>query len=350
MKIDTRFRVAGPTETRGDDRDDGTSGDPAHDRPRILLADDNYFFRVGLRSLLADYEVEIVGEAGNGWEAVEQADALHPDIVLMDLRMPQLGGLEAARLIREHHPDTQAIILSAYDDPELRHGNDGATVADYLVKGSRPESIREALVAAYGAPVPDAPAPNGAEPDEEDVLQRLTAAQMQLATLRRATRDPDRRAALDELEHAVEIGIEGLRDMVFEIRPPALQTQGLGTTIEGLLARHAGACGYRWSVQDRLVSQPPAGLYGVALGIAREAIDNIRLHSEAQVVCVSLEERGGAIYIEIVDDGRGLSPADLSDNAVGLAAMRSRAEDVGGWCRIWSLPGAGTTVKIWLPR
>lgn len=318
--------------------------------PRVLLADDNYFFRAGLKSLLADYAVEIVGEAGNGWEAVEQADAVHPDIVLMDLRMPQLGGLEAARLIREHQPDTQVIILSAYDEPELRSGTEDGSVIDYLVKGSRPELIHEALVAAYGAPVPPVPALDPADPaNQDEALQRLTAAQMQLATLRRDTHDPHRQAALDELEQAVEIGIEGLRDLVFEIRPPALERRRLGVTIEGLLARHAETCGYQWSVQDRLASQPPEGLYGVALGIAREAIDNVRQHAEAETVSVSLDERDGGIYVEVADDGCGLSPSDLSDAAVGLAAMRSRAEEVGGSCRIWSLPGAGTTVKLWLP-
>lgn len=118
--------------------------------------------------------------------------------------------------------------------------------------------------------------------------------------------------ALDELEQAVEIGIEGLRDLVFEIQPPALGRRRLGVAIEGLLARHADTCGYRWSVQDRLPSQPE-GLYGVALGVAHEAIDNVRQHAQAETVSVSLQERDGGIYVEVVDDGRGLSPSDLSE-------------------------------------
>lgn len=318
--------------------------------PRVLLADDNYFFRAGLKTLLAAYEVEVVGEASNGWEAVEQADILHPDIVLMDLRMPQLGGVEAARLIREHQPDARVIIFTAYDEPELRVGTEDGSVLEYMVKGSRPELIHEALFAAYGAPVPPVtPVDPESTINQDEALQRLTAAQMHLATLCRETKSPDRRAALEQLEQAVEVDIEELRDLMFEIRPPALAHRELGAAIESLLAHHAQSCGYQWTMQDRLRSQPPQETYNVALGIAREAIDNVRQHANATNVTVSIEESDEGISLEVVDDGRGLTPSDLSDAAVGLAAMRSRAEEFGGSCRIWSLPGAGTTVRLWLP-
>lgn len=347
----TQNRVAGRTETRVVIGIELTSATLPAVGPRVLLVDDNYFFRAGLKTLLAAYAIQVVGEAGNGWEAVEQADALRPDIVLMDLRMPQLGGVEAARLIREHQPHTQVIILTAYDEPEFRDGTEDGSVVGYLVKGSRPESIHEALVAAYGAPVPAVTPIDPADPaNQDEALQRLTAAQMHLATLRRDAHGPDQQAAFEALEDAVEIDIRGLRDLVFEIQPPTLEPRGLATAIESLLARHAETCGYQWTVHDELPTQPRQTIYSAALGITREAIDNIRQHAEATTVRVALEERrGGGIRIEIVDDGRGLKPSDLSDAAVGLAAMRSRAEEFGGSCRIWSLPGAGTTVKLSLP-
>jgi len=326
---------------------------PPERRPRVLLADDNSFFRVGLRGLLMDYEVDVVGEARNGQEAVELAEELRADIVLMDQQMPRLDGIQAAKLIAQRSPAARVIILTAYDEPELRRDADEADVAAFLVKGSRSEPLHDALVAACDQVRPVAEEPSADEfdaaPVQEDALQQLTATQINLSVLRGRVEGPQQSARLDELEQAVEIGIEDLRDLVFEIRPPALEGHGLGIALEALLARHADEGGYRYEVDDRLTSAPPAILYGVALGIAREAIDNVYRHARADNVTLTLDERDGGLYVEIGDDGRGLAPSDLSDQAIGLSSMRSRAEDAGGWCRIWSLPGAGATIKFWLP-
>ncbi|MEX2274018.1 MAG: response regulator [Actinomycetota bacterium] len=336
-----------------DPADEPTAPAQRHARPRVLLADDNSFFRVGLRGLLMDYEVDVVGEARNGREAVEQAEALRADIVLMDLRMPRLGGIEAAKLIAERSPDTRVIILTAYDEPELRRDADEAAVAAFLVKGSRSESLHEALIAACDNVRPVAEEPSADDFDAveggEDALQQLTATQINLSVLRGRVEGEEQTARLDELEQAVEIGIEDLRDLVFEIRPPALEGHGLGIALEALLARHADDGGYHYEVDDRLTSAPPATSYGVALGIAREAIDNVHRHAHAANVSLTIEERDEGLYVEVSDDGQGLAPSDLSDDALGLSSMRSRAEDAGGWCRIWSLPGAGATIKFWLP-
>jgi DNA-binding NarL/FixJ family response regulator len=83
---------------------------------RLLIADDHPLFRDGLRSLLEARGIEVVGEARNGREAVDQARALQPDVVLMDLSMPQLNGLAATRLLSAEQPDVKVVILTASED------------------------------------------------------------------------------------------------------------------------------------------------------------------------------------------------------------------------------------------
>ena len=83
---------------------------------RLLIADDHPLFRDGLRSLLEARGMEVVAEARNGREAVEQARRWQPDVVLMDLSMPEMNGLAATRLLSAEQPDTKVVILTASED------------------------------------------------------------------------------------------------------------------------------------------------------------------------------------------------------------------------------------------
>src|SRR5580765_8475308 len=83
----------------------------------VLLADDHQIVREGFRSLLAhENDIEVIGEAANGREAVQLTRKLHPAVVVMDIAMPMLNGLEATRQIRKDFPDTKVLILSAHSD------------------------------------------------------------------------------------------------------------------------------------------------------------------------------------------------------------------------------------------
>ena len=83
---------------------------------RVVIADDHALFRDGLRSLLEARGVDVAAEARNGREAVDRARALHPDVVLMDLTMPVMGGLEATRLISAELPDVKVVVLTASEE------------------------------------------------------------------------------------------------------------------------------------------------------------------------------------------------------------------------------------------
>lgn len=102
---------------------------------RVLIVDDDEGIRLALRDLLGEEGFEIAGIASDGEEAVRLAMLAEPDVILMDMRMPGMDGLAAARSIREADPIAQVVILSAYDDPAFTEGAEEVGVYGYLVKG-----------------------------------------------------------------------------------------------------------------------------------------------------------------------------------------------------------------------
>jgi DNA-binding NarL/FixJ family response regulator len=113
--------------------------------PGVLLVDDEPRLRGQLGAVLGDYGITVLGEAGNGREGVELARRLRPDVVLMDLRMPELDGIAATRLLSELLPATAVVVLSAYDDPALVREAREAGASAYLVKGCRAGQLVEAV-------------------------------------------------------------------------------------------------------------------------------------------------------------------------------------------------------------
>jgi DNA-binding NarL/FixJ family response regulator len=114
-------------------------------RARILIVDDHEVVRQGLRALLEKVEGwSVCGEAANGREAVEQAAALKPEVVLLDLGMPELNGLEAARRISKAHPRCAIVVLSAYQEDAVVRDVIAAGVRGYVLKS---ESARDLALA-----------------------------------------------------------------------------------------------------------------------------------------------------------------------------------------------------------
>lgn len=113
---------------------------------RALLADDHPVVRSGLRALLSTIEgIELVGEAADGEEAVRETQLLRPDVVLMDIRMPGSGGIEAIRRIRAAVPGTAVLVLTMYDDDATVLTAMQAGARGYLLKGAEQEEIVSAV-------------------------------------------------------------------------------------------------------------------------------------------------------------------------------------------------------------
>jgi NarL family two-component system response regulator LiaR len=112
----------------------------------VLLADDHTIVRSGVRALLStEPDIEVVGEVGNGAEAVAQAEALRPDVILMDLVMPGLSGIEATRQITASLPGTRVLVLTSFAADENVFPAIKAGALGYLLKDSGPDELVRAI-------------------------------------------------------------------------------------------------------------------------------------------------------------------------------------------------------------
>src|SRR5439155_21345717 len=117
--------------------------------PRVLLVEDDQANRRRIRNILADEGIVVVAEASDGAAGSQLVRELEPDVVLMDLRMPFMGGLEATRLIKEKLPLTQVIILTSYEGPLPSRSAEQAGAYAYLVKGCSAQLLREMIFQAW---------------------------------------------------------------------------------------------------------------------------------------------------------------------------------------------------------
>jgi DNA-binding NarL/FixJ family response regulator len=115
--------------------------------PRVVVVDDHPVFRQGLRTLLEDLGVEVVAEAADGDSGVEEVRRHRPDVVLMDLQMPGVSGVEATRRLVAEAPDTKVLVLTMVQDDHVVHAAIQAGALGYLLKGAGQEEIARALAA-----------------------------------------------------------------------------------------------------------------------------------------------------------------------------------------------------------
>ena len=160
---------------------------------KVLIVDDHTLFRQGLRKLLDAYEeIEVVGEASNGGEAVSKVGEVNPNLVLMDIKMPRMDGIECIKLIRENYPHLNIVALSMYDDAEyvLKAINAGASgylqkdvSADRLVdvvkqvhEGNKPVvylMVSSETLRGIATVIPDANKSKGISEQERRVLKLM---------------------------------------------------------------------------------------------------------------------------------------------------------------------------------
>ncbi|HLA92878.1 MAG TPA: PAS domain-containing protein [Actinomycetota bacterium] len=182
----------------------------------------------------------------------------------------------------------------------------------------------------------------------DDSIQVMSAADIRAQSLARQITDPELRAEADELRETIRVAVDRLRHLLFELRPPALDREGLVSALRAYSSDMKPVP----EIVDELGSEPPSDIRVILFRIAQEAIANARKHAEAGAITVSLATEDGGVHVVITDDGRGFDTVALDSpqpGHIGLPTMVERAELAGGRCRIQSRPGEGTTVDAWVP-
>jgi DNA-binding NarL/FixJ family response regulator len=161
---------------------------------RVLLVDDQELIRYGFRLILdATPGMIVVGEASDGAQAVGAVARLQPDVVVMDIRMPGVGGIEATQRITSLRPDTRVLVLTTYDLDEYAFGALGAGAAGFLLKDTRPDDLVAAIRAVYSG--------------DAVVSPRITAKLIEVAAphlgVRRAADADDALSQLTAREHEI---------------------------------------------------------------------------------------------------------------------------------------------------
>jgi NarL family two-component system response regulator LiaR len=117
---------------------------------KVLLVDDHAVLRSGMRYILdLEEKIEVIGEASNGLEALEICETNAPDVILMDLMMPEMGGVEATRKVTELYPDTRVVVLTSFEDEEKVSAALDAGAISYLTKNIAAPELSAALLNAY---------------------------------------------------------------------------------------------------------------------------------------------------------------------------------------------------------
>ncbi|MGH2590426.1 MAG: ATP-binding response regulator [Actinomycetota bacterium] len=287
--------------------------DPGVRRIRVLVVDDNAGFRESLLSLLDTEDLMVIGEADSGLKALELVPELEPDVVLMDVRMPVMDGIEACRLLKERYPEVGVVALSGHEDQEIVREMLVAGASGYVLKDSDGEDILNAVqkAAEGGAVLSAAVTPRVIE-ELTEVLERerrrareLEAAQE--ALVERAARRHDLVARLShELRTPVTV-ILGIGQTLASGRVPADQQ---GELLQRLVARAEALSRLceRFELTIDAALTEKVDVYDVAREVA-SGHDRVGVSAESPLPRAHLNRTvAGRVLVELVDNALRFSP------------------------------------------
>jgi PAS domain S-box-containing protein len=186
----------------------------------------------------------------------------------------------------------------------------------------------------------------------DDSIQVISAADIRAQALARRLDDPQLRAEAEELHATMNEAAQRLRHLLFELRPPALDREGIVAALRMYLGNLSAEAPMAFEVEDALEAEPPPEVRATLFRIAQEAITNARKHAQATHLRVALAGQDDGFSLRVSDDGKGFEVTDVAGSQpghIGVPTMIERAELAGGWCRLRSAPGEGATVECWLP-
>jgi signal transduction histidine kinase len=367
-----------------------------HTRPiRVLVVDDNAGFRESLLSLLEAGNLQVVGEAGSGVEALGLVRSLAPDVVLMDVRMPTMDGIEATRRLKADFPDLGVVALSGHEDQEIVRGMLVAGASGYVLKDSDGDEILTAVSrAAQGGALLSSGVTSHVieelttalererkrtgelEAAQDALVERSTRRQQLVARLSHELRTPVTvilgvAQTLAKVEASPEQEAELLARLVTRARDLAQLVERFELAIDagltervdvGEVARDVAARDQRVRVTTADGLLPTNLNRGVAGRILEELVDNaLRFSAPETDVVVTVGAGSDGIEVRVVDEGPGIDPREhervfgpleqleelnvrIHQGAgMGLALARTAARAMGGDVVIESSGAAGST-------
>lgn len=369
---------------------------------RILVVDDEEANVRLLERMLRQVGYGNVRSATDGREALRVFEEVDPDLILLDLHMPHMDGFETMREIGLRNASDDGyppiLVLTAditakakeralaggakdfltkpLDQVEvllrirnlletrflhlrlLEHGRDLERTVRERTKEleesidalRRVDRQRRDLVARLVSAQEEERVRIAAD-IHDDSIQLMTAVGMRLEVLKRRLSLPDEAESVAKLGETVRAAIGRLRHLIFELHPRTLAEEGLVPTLRIYLDRVQNEAGTEYALDNRLAKEPEGQVRTTLYRISQEAISNVRKHASASRIDVLLQLQKDGFLVRIRDDGRGFEPVEGGSipGHLGLPSMRERAELAGGWCRVESAPGQGTTVEFWVP-
>lgn len=322
-ELDGRFRYINPAGL-------GMIGAQRLDDVRVLSLGD--FISGAGRDLFARGEQQLPGQelrAETKLRNLATGDELEVEVNAFVIRDPETGEPEAVGIVQRDIGERKRAWA------ELERSNDERR---RLLAGlvSAQEEERERIAADV----------------HDDSIQVMTGAAIRLQMLAEEIEDAAQRDQLDKLDQSVRASIASLRQLIFELRPPALDAHGVGPAVDSYLSHTVSSEGIEYRLRDEIREQPPPDLRTILYRVAQEAISNVRRHAQASRIDVLLENRDGGWMVRVEDDGVGFEATGVSlerPGHLGLIGMRERVETSGGRIEIVSRPGSGTSVEFWLP-
>lgn len=190
-----------------------------------------------------------------------------------------------------------------------------------------------------------------AEALHDDPIQAITSIGLRLQRLSRSA-TPDQQEQFQQIQIAVSSAVDRMRQMLFDLHPPTLDDEGLGSAVELYLFERFDPLEIEWELDDSQLGEVPAATRSLAYRLTREALANIVRHAEATNVNVLLTTESGPLSARITDNGKGFDTALLDSpraGHLGTSSCRYLARRASGQWTVSSTPGSGTMVEFHLP-